>query len=66
MYKKPEETTVLEIPGCGCKCTLEDLYDLYSDILPTKSFEEECALGYGEVLAPNGNPEGYDIRKIKF
>lgn len=60
-YKNPEEATLLEFPGCGPKCPLKNLYELYKDILPTQPFDEECALRYGESLAPGGNPESYTI-----
>ncbi|XP_055300692.1 prostatic acid phosphatase-like [Sitodiplosis mosellana] len=68
-YKKsaePNGIQELEFPSCGSKCTLEDLYEIYGDILPTQPFDQECALRYGEVLSPNGNPESYDIRKVQF
>lgn len=32
-----EDVAPLEIPGCGTKCSLKDLYKLYADILPTDS-----------------------------
>lgn len=37
--------SALEIPNakCGTKCSLYQWYDVYKDILPTKSFEKECA-----------------------
>lgn len=49
----------LEIPGCGTKCPLTDLYNLYSDVLPTQSFEEECVLRDGEVW--RWNPENISL-----
>lgn len=38
-YRKNEFEDVppLEIPGCGTKCSLHDLYKLYADILPAHS-----------------------------
>lgn len=65
-YKKSNELTLLEFPGCGSKCTVDNLYEIYSDILPTQPFDKECELNYGEVLSPEGNPESYDIRKVDF
>lgn len=47
----------LEIPGCGMKCPLHKLYEIYHDILPTKSFDSECILRDGEVLPAEGNLE---------
>lgn len=32
----------LHIPNCGLSCPLEDLYVLYKDVLPSKSFDDEC------------------------
>lgn len=37
-----KNTDPLDIPNCGPKCPLEKFYELYADILPTKSFDEEC------------------------
>lgn len=51
----------LEIPGCGMKCPLTELYKLYYDVLPIKSFEEECALRDGETLPLSGNPENNSL-----
>lgn len=48
---------VLHLPNCGTKCPLHKLYDLYKDILPSESFEIECALNDGEFLPDDGNPE---------
>lgn len=56
-----KEAQLLEIPECGVKCSLNDLYKLYWDILPTKSFEAECKLRDGELLPVNGNPESYAV-----
>lgn len=50
-YKNSTEMNdplLLGIPKCGQKCTLKKLYNLYSNILPTRSFDEECALRNGE------------------
>lgn len=51
----------LEIPGCGMKCALTDLYKLYHDVLPAKTFEEECTLRDGEILPLSGNPENNSL-----
>lgn len=51
----------MEIPSCGKKCPLEKMYEVYQDILPTKSFEEECVLRDGESLPPDGNPENNSL-----
>lgn len=51
----------LHIPGCGTKCPLASLYQLYEDILPTQSFDEECQLHDGETLHPCGNPENNSL-----
>lgn len=42
-YRKEDEENLqpLNIPGCGEKCTLEQFYDLYEDIIPD-DFEKEC------------------------
>lgn len=32
----------LEIPGCGSKCPLSEWYKQFGNILPTKSFDQEC------------------------
>lgn len=52
----------LEIPNCGTsKCPLNKWYELYRDILPTKTYDEECRLRVGEVLPINGNPEHFTL-----
>ncbi|XP_055300691.1 prostatic acid phosphatase-like [Sitodiplosis mosellana] len=39
-----EDVAPINIPNCGTKCPLEDLYRLYADILPTdsESYESLC------------------------
>lgn len=34
----------MNIPNCGYFCPLDKLFQLYSDILPEKSFDNECKL----------------------
>lgn len=62
-YKNSIDTNIpaLTIPNCGTKCPLDKLYKLYEDILPTRSFNEECKLRAGEDLPPDGNPESYSV-----
>lgn len=31
----------INIPGCGTKCPLDQLYDIYSDVIPL-DVEKEC------------------------
>lgn len=40
------EIPALEIPNtkCKAKCTLSEWYDVYKDILPTKTKELECTM----------------------
>lgn len=49
-YRNTTETNIkpLEVPNCGTKCPLSKIYDLYDDILPTGSFDEESSLRDGE------------------
>lgn len=54
----------LDIPGCGTKCSTEKIYELYKDILPTQSFEKECALRDWEFVAPEDNPEIFVFSKL--
>lgn len=63
LYKNPKQANVLPLtfPDCDEKCPLDKLFKLYNDILPTQSFEEECALRDGETLPPGGNPETYSL-----
>lgn len=60
-YRKSNTTDVpaLEIPNCGLKCPLDKWNELYGDILPTKSYDEECKLRNGETVQPNQNPEHF-------
>lgn len=47
----------MEIPNCGSKCPLNKWYEQYKDILPTRSYEEECQLNNDDVLPSYPNPE---------
>lgn len=38
-----EELTPMTIPNCGTKCSLDQLYQQYSEFLAT-DFETECAI----------------------
>lgn len=51
-YKNSDEPNVpaLNIPGCGTKCSLKKLYDLYAIMLPKKNFDYECTLKNGEYI----------------
>lgn len=46
-YRKSNEESPepMEIPGCGEKCTLEQFYDLYKEIIPD-DFDSECRLTF--------------------
>lgn len=62
-YKKsPNNAYIvpLSFPGCGIQCPLANLYQVYEEILPTKSFEEECALREGETLSGR-SPEFFSL-----
>ncbi|XP_055307525.1 prostatic acid phosphatase-like isoform X2 [Sitodiplosis mosellana] len=39
-----ENPCPLEIPSCGAKCSLEQFKSIYSTIIPTGTFDEECEL----------------------
>lgn len=54
----------LDVPGCGKKCSIEKLYELYKDILPTQSFEKECALRDWEFVASMDNPEMFIVSEL--
>lgn len=57
--KTPTDTnaSAMVIPNCGVKCPLDEMYELYDEILPEGRFDDECALRDGEKLPPGGNPE---------
>lgn len=38
-----ENPLPMNIPGCGEKCSLDQLYDIYKDIIP-RDFDSECDL----------------------
>lgn len=41
--KNPSTPAVpLHIPKCGVSCPLHNFFVLYKDVLPTKSFQDEC------------------------
>lgn len=44
-YRKSttEEPTPLIIPGCGTKCSLHQMYELFNEVLPT-DYETDCKL----------------------
>lgn len=62
-YRNSTATNIppLSIPNCGAKCPMNKMYELYGDILPSQSFDEECKLRDGEYLPPGGNPESYPL-----
>lgn len=47
----------LDIPNCGTKCSLANLYKLYEEVLPTQSYDKECELRDGETLSPDESSE---------
>ncbi|KAJ6639919.1 Prostatic acid phosphatase [Pseudolycoriella hygida] len=48
MFIKNSTTAIpLQIPNCGLSCPLDKLYILYENILPAKSFEDECNVEKG-------------------
>lgn len=51
----------MNIPKCGIRCALNDLYELYDDIIPKSDYDTECKLRDGESLPAEGNPEAYAI-----
>lgn len=59
-YRKGNATDfpALEIPSCGSKCPLSKWYELFGNILPTKSYEEECHMD-PPVPDPKDNPEHF-------
>lgn len=64
-YRNSTEKNVaaLEIPNCGSpKCPLDKWYTLYRDILPTRSYDEECELSEGQSLPNYENPEHFEVR----
>lgn len=59
-YKNSTETeniSPLYIPNCGTKCSLANFYELYEEVLPTDSYEEECKLRDVETLSPDESSE---------
>lgn len=60
-YRKGNATDfpALEIPNCGSKCPLNKWYKLYQNILPTKSYDEECQTD--EPVDPKQNPEHFFV-----
>ncbi|XP_031616331.1 lysosomal acid phosphatase-like [Contarinia nasturtii] len=45
-YRKSDEEILLplNIPNCGEKCSLDQLYKLYNDIIPDRDHDTECSL----------------------
>ncbi|XP_031639880.1 testicular acid phosphatase homolog, partial [Contarinia nasturtii] len=45
-FRKSNEEILLplNIPNCGEKCTLDQLYNLYNDIIPDRDHDTECRL----------------------
>lgn len=38
-----EDPEPIKIPGCGRKCTIDELHKIYRDIIPD-DFDSECSL----------------------
>lgn len=55
-YRYDNESKLLRFPGCGTKCSMEDLYRMYKELIPTAEFEEECRLPFHIRLI-----EGYNV-----
>lgn len=55
-YRRNNEPTILRLPRCGTKCSIEDLRKMYKEIIPTREFEEECQLPFQSRFF-----EGYNI-----
>lgn len=63
-YRNSTQTNILppiDIPNCGTKCPLNKMFELYDNILPKNTFDEECMLRDGESLPPGGNPENNSL-----
>ncbi|KAG4068617.1 hypothetical protein HA402_004958 [Bradysia odoriphaga] len=44
-YKTSDKTPEpMQIPGCGTQCLLSKMFEIYDDIIPKKSFDDECEL----------------------
>lgn len=41
---RDEYVPPLEIPGCGTRCSMDQLYEIYASMIPTHDFETECRL----------------------
>lgn len=52
---------LLKFPVCSAKCSIEDLREIYKEIIPTASFEEECRLPLHIKIL-----EGYNIDDCKY
>lgn len=46
---------------CGTECTLEKLFEIYKDILPTQPFDDECTLQDWEILMPTRHTEKFGV-----
>lgn len=58
VYRKShEDIEILNIPGCGQKCSLKKWRETYDRVIPKHSFTDECKLHRGEKLPRHGNPE---------
>lgn len=55
----------LHIPNCGQLCPLKDLYRLYSSILPTEDFDNECKLYSLTMTYGDGVPKGSSTGKYR-
>ncbi|XP_037029689.1 prostatic acid phosphatase-like [Bradysia coprophila] len=54
----------LRIPNCGLSCPLADFYVLYKNVLPTKSFEEECMVPENERSNAGKNASKFILQII--
>lgn len=55
--KNSSEAVPFHIPNCGLSCPLVNFYELYNNVLPTKSFEDECYVKNSKHSNANKNGE---------
>lgn len=60
-YRRNDMPMLLRFPRCGTKCSIEDLRQMYQEIIPAGEFEEECRLPFHMKII-----RGYDIFGFSF
>lgn len=66
MYKRNDKPMLLRMPRCGIRCSIDELRQMYHEIIPVGDFEEECQLPFYIKIVAIYNIYGPDNGKGKI